>query len=111
MTKVEGKKLIKPGLVEKFPFATKFGSVEGEPTKEKRAKIATQSTPATEYPSFDLGISPIQVDTPVTPVPIKPETSKLKHQPISIEFDRPPMQVLIESFEEWVKNGLNHRTG
>ncbi|PON91212.1 Ulp1 protease family, C-terminal catalytic domain containing protein [Trema orientale] len=110
-TKVEGKRLIKPGPAEKSPFTTKFGLAEDEPTKEKRAKIATQSTPATEYPSFDLGISPIQVDTPVIPVPMKPETSKLKHQPISIEFDRPPMQVLIESFEEWVKNGLNHRTG
>ncbi|PON50277.1 hypothetical protein TorRG33x02_315110 [Trema orientale] len=71
MTKVEGKRLIKPSPAEKSPFTTKFGSAEGEPTKEKKAKTATQSTLATEYPSFDLGISPIQVDTPVTPVPMK----------------------------------------
>ncbi|PON97931.1 hypothetical protein TorRG33x02_062460 [Trema orientale] len=110
-TKVERKRLIKPSPAEKSPFTTKFGSAEDEPTKEKRAKTATQSTPATEYQSFNLGISSVQVDTPVTPVLMKSETSKLKYQAISIEFDRPPIQVLIESFEEWVKNGLNHRTG
>ncbi|PON36857.1 hypothetical protein PanWU01x14_325050, partial [Parasponia andersonii] len=110
-TKVEEKRLIKPIPAKKSPFIIKFGSAEGEPTNEKRAKAATQSTPTTEYPSFDLGISPIQVDTPVTQMPMKLETSKLKHQPIRIEFDRPPVQVLVESFEKWVKNGLNHRTG
>ncbi|XP_062075280.1 uncharacterized protein LOC133779321 [Humulus lupulus] len=63
-----GKRTIKPGIAQKSPYTTKFGSAEGESTRIKRAKPDTPTTPKHSQPSFDLGISPLEAPLLVSPL-------------------------------------------
>ncbi|PON88505.1 hypothetical protein TorRG33x02_157190 [Trema orientale] len=105
-----GKRKIKPGAVEKSPYTTKFGSAEGQPSKEKRAKSETPKTTSDSQPSFDLGLEPLPV-TPLRQIPLNIGKAKFKHQPFILDLDEKPMKILVDSFEMWIKTGLNNRTG
>ncbi|XP_062088926.1 uncharacterized protein LOC133795493 [Humulus lupulus] len=63
-----GKRTIKPGIAQKSPYTTKFGSAEGESTRIKRVKPDTPTTPKHSQPSFDLGISHLEAPLLVSPL-------------------------------------------
>ncbi|PON36227.1 Ulp1 protease family, C-terminal catalytic domain containing protein [Trema orientale] len=114
---------LKPGVVRKSPFTTKFGSADDE-NQRKRKKVIDPT-----MPSFDLHLTPSPMaisDSPNPPIaafnpsplaicpPLVPENNELvqpfvQYMPFYHDIDKEPDNDWTIRFEEWIKDNLNER--
>ncbi|XP_062103926.1 uncharacterized protein LOC133815055 [Humulus lupulus] len=121
-----GKRTIKPGIAQKSPYTTKFGSAEGESTWIKRATRDTPTTSKHSQTSFDLGISPLEAPLLVSPLQAVPplkqaspfqqastleDEQNIINHPFTDEFDKPLALTLCKDYAKWLKEGFDERKG